>query len=159
MTSQLSALAGGLSFKKAKSYYSLLNLFNLKYFQVDPKKVVYRTLTKNELKLKYFLVHPLSEADVCPRCTRTHPGGPNTCKSIDKMCRQCGVVGHYVEVHAVTDFNLRQQIIATLGFDIYSNVAGCEPEPVFIPSVIVPALPQPVAVEWPAPGMDDWYST
>ena len=74
------------------------------------------------------------------------------------MCRQCGVVGHYVEVHDVTDYKLQREIVATLGLDIYSNVAGCKPEPVFIPSVIVPALPQPSPVEWPAPGMDDWYS-
>merc|ERR1719232_350049 len=37
----------------------------------------------------------------CPRCTRHHPGTPDTCKSIDKMCRTCGNVGHFREVHDI----------------------------------------------------------
>ena len=109
-----------------------------------------------------------SESSVCPRCTRNHPGGPNTCKSIDKICRLCGIVGHFVEVHQVTDYKLRQEIVATLGFDLYAPVPvpvmGCEPEPPILqPSTIIqqnfvnPLLSQP-GNDWPAGGMaDDWY--
>ena len=43
----------------------------------------------------------------CPRCTRHHPGSQDTCKSIDKMCRRCGNVGHFQEVHDINDAHYR----------------------------------------------------
>ena len=43
----------------------------------------------------------------CPRCTRHHPGMPDNCKSIDKICRTCQNVGHFREVHDITDPHYR----------------------------------------------------
>ena len=37
----------------------------------------------------------------CTRCTVTHPGGAEKCKSIDRMCKHCGLVGHLSKVHWV----------------------------------------------------------
>ena len=57
----------------------------------------------------------------CPRCTRHHPGTPDTCKSLDKMCRRCGNVGHFTEVHDVTDPHYRQLINTTLGMNLWGD--------------------------------------
>lgn len=54
------------------------------------------------------------------RCTRSHPGGADKCKSVDKICKRCGIVGHFVEVHDVMDVEFRKLITMTLGFDIYN---------------------------------------
>ncbi len=81
------------------------------------------------------------------------------------MCRLCGLVGHFSEVHQVTDYKLRQEIVATLGFDLYAPVPvpvmGCEPEssisqPTTM-SFVNPLLPQP-GIDWPAGGtVGDWH--
>merc|ERR1719445_36751 len=57
----------------------------------------------------------------CPRCTRHHPGMPDNCKSLDKMCRRCGNVGHFTEVHEVTDPVYRQLINNTLGMNLWGD--------------------------------------
>ena len=62
----------------------------------------------------------------CPRCTRHHPGTPDTCKSLDKMCRRCGNVGHFTEVHDVTDPHYRQLIVNTLGINLWGDWQGEE---------------------------------
>ena len=80
--------------------------------------------TKNYLEGRYFS----NDFPPCPRCTRQHSNKPSTCRSIDRMCRQCGLVGHFVEVHAVTDPKFRREIVAEIGFDIYS-IQGCPPDP------------------------------
>ena len=72
----------------------------------------------------------------CPRCTRFHPGGPDKCKSIDKLCRKCNNVGHFTEVHDITDNMFRQLIVNTLGINLWpewdpASVPAKEaPEPV-----------------------------
>ena len=60
----------------------------------------------------------------CPRCTRHHPGTPETCKSLDKICRRCGNVGHFTEVHDVTDPHYRQLIVNTLGINLWGDWQG-----------------------------------
>merc|ERR1712013_233962 len=57
----------------------------------------------------------------CPRCTRHHPGGQDKCKSIDKLCRKCGNVGHFTEVHDITDPMYRQLIVNTLGINLWGD--------------------------------------
>merc|ERR1719445_1222004 len=57
----------------------------------------------------------------CPRCTRHHPGTPETCKSIDKMCRRCQNVGHFQEVHDISDPHYRQLIVSTLGINLWGD--------------------------------------
>ena len=57
----------------------------------------------------------------CPRCTRHHPGMPDNCKSLDKMCRRCNNVGHFTEVHDVTDPHYRQLIVNTLGINLWGD--------------------------------------
>jgi len=57
----------------------------------------------------------------CPRCTRHHPGTPETCKSIDKMCRRCQNVGHFQEVHDISDPHYRQLIVNTLGINLWGD--------------------------------------
>jgi len=57
----------------------------------------------------------------CPRCTRHHPGGQDKCKSIDKLCRKCGNVGHFTEVHDITDPQYRQLIVNTLGINLWGD--------------------------------------
>ena len=85
---------------------------------------------KSMLDSRSFL-NDSSQHPVCPRCTRQHSGPPGTCKSVDRACKLCGIVGHFVEVHQVTDPKFRKEIVVELGFDIYSTnlVAGCEPDP------------------------------
>merc|ERR1719369_3904 len=57
----------------------------------------------------------------CPRCTRHHPGGQDKCKSLDKLCRKCGNVGHFTEVHDITDPMYRQLIVNTLGINLWGD--------------------------------------
>merc|ERR1719483_1123798 len=57
----------------------------------------------------------------CPRCTRHHPGGQDKCKSIDKLCRKCGNVGHFTEVHDITYPMYRQLIVNTLGINLWGD--------------------------------------
>ena len=57
----------------------------------------------------------------CPRCTRQHPGTPDECKSIDKVCRRCGVVGHFQEVHDVRDAQFREFIVQTIGSQLWNQ--------------------------------------
>lgn len=57
----------------------------------------------------------------CPRCTRHHPGGQDKCKSIDKLCRKCNNVGHFTEVHDITDPMYRQLIVNTLGINLWGD--------------------------------------
>ena len=71
--------------------------------------------------------HSATSFSPCPRCTRNHP--PSACRSLDRMCRQCGLVGHFVEIHSVTDPKFRRDIVAELGFDVFS-AQGCEMEPI-----------------------------
>jgi hypothetical protein len=59
----------------------------------------------------------------CVRCLRQHPGGEASCKSKDKTCRRCGLVGHYAEIHDVTDPTVRQAIADTLGEDVLTPPA------------------------------------
>ena len=60
MTSQLSALAGGLSFKTAKSYYSRINLHTIgagvRLGWVSQSLVLANQDTASELKLNVFVV-------------------------------------------------------------------------------------------------------
>ena len=53
----------------------------------------------------YFLVWSKNvEGQVpCARCTRSHIGGSEKCKSINMMCKRCNEIGHFVEVHDVMD--------------------------------------------------------
>jgi hypothetical protein len=135
---------------------------------------------KNMLESRTFL-NDSSQHPVCPRCTRQHSGGPTTCKSLERTCRLCGLVGHFVEVHQVTDLKFRKEIVAALGFDIYSTnpVAGCEPDPSAAssqqqvdPNFAVasqqsfPIVAQPLSnnvdqvdgASWPSSGLNDWYN-
>merc|ERR1719483_1647350 len=57
----------------------------------------------------------------CPRCTRHHPGGQDKCKSIDKLCRKCNNVGHFTEVHDITDPMYMQLIVNTLGINLWGD--------------------------------------
>merc|ERR1719402_600496 len=57
----------------------------------------------------------------CPRCTRHHPGGQDKCKSIDKLCRKCNNIGHFTEVHDITDPKFRQLITNTLGINLWPD--------------------------------------
>merc|ERR1712029_666340 len=57
----------------------------------------------------------------CLRCTWTHPGGPDKCRSNDRLCRRCGIVGHTQHLHSVIDMNQRKRIVEFLGVDIYSD--------------------------------------
>jgi len=64
----------------------------------------------------------------CPRCTRRHPQVPqDKCKSVDKLCRKCNNVGHFTEIHDVTDPGFRQLIVTTLGLNLWGDA---EPQPV-----------------------------
>ena len=56
----------------------------------------------------------------CPRCTKQHPGLPDECRSCDKVCRKCGVVGHFQEVHDVTDRVFREIIGKTIGLQLWN---------------------------------------
>ena len=56
----------------------------------------------------------------CPRCTRHHPGPPDECRSCDKACRRCGVVGHFQEVHDVTHRAFREIIVKTIGQQLWN---------------------------------------
>ena len=63
----------------------------------------------------------------CPRCTRRHPhAGVEECRSLGKMCRRCGKVGHSTEVHDVTDPHYRQLIVNTLGINLWDDLQGEE---------------------------------
>ena len=62
---------------------------------------------------------PSDELVSCVRCLRKHPGGEANCKSRDKMCRRCGRVGHYVQIHDVEDPDIKQAIAEALGSDIF----------------------------------------
>ena len=55
----------------------------------------------------------------CPRCTRHHPGPPDECRSCDKACRRCGVVGHFQEVHDVTNKTFREIIVQSIHQDLW----------------------------------------
>merc|ERR1719187_2605038 len=56
----------------------------------------------------------------CARCTR--PGHlQDSCKSMNKACRQCGVLGHFNEVHDVIDDRYRQVIIQVLGINLWEE--------------------------------------
>ena len=57
----------------------------------------------------------------CTRCTVTHAGGAEKCKSIDRACKLCNMVGHMAKVHRVTDVEFRKLIVQTLGMDIYEE--------------------------------------
>lgn len=72
-----------------------------------------------------------------------HPGGPDNCKSKNKVkqnrffksvlqvnqnsgiffqgCRRCGLAGHYVDVHDITDPDFKKLIVQTIGVDIYGD--------------------------------------
>jgi len=65
----------------------------------------------------------------CPRCTRSHPGGHDKCKSIDKLCRKCNNVGHFTEVHDITDPGFRQLIVNTLGLNLWGDWEHPQPQP------------------------------
>jgi len=90
--------------------------------------------------------------EYCPRCTRSHPYGQKKCKSLDRACNQCGIIGHFKDAHMVkkclktinrkiilfvllqvTDPVKRREIIELLGCDIYDTrlplVYGCAPNP------------------------------
>ena len=43
-------------------------------------------------------------------------------------CRRCGLAGHYVDVHDITDPEFRKLIVQTIGVDIYgdTDMAGIE---------------------------------
>ena len=56
----------------------------------------------------------------CPRCTRHHPGSPDDCRSLDRACRRCGVVGHFQEVHDVTDEVFREIIAQTIKLKLWT---------------------------------------
>eukprot|EP00092_Neocalanus_flemingeri_P012051 GFUD01012992.1.p1 GENE.GFUD01012992.1~~GFUD01012992.1.p1 ORF type:complete len:194 (+),score=53.86 GFUD01012992.1:70-651(+) len=56
----------------------------------------------------------------CPRCTRHHPGTPSECRSCDKVCRRCGVVGHFQEVHDVVDERFRKIIVRAVGLQLWN---------------------------------------
>jgi len=63
---------------------------------------------------------PIFTSDACRRCLRRHPKLP--CKSLDKACRRCGVVGHFAEVHDIKDPTWQQAIIEALGLpDLYKE--------------------------------------
>ena len=47
---------------------------------------------------------------VCLRCLRNHPGGEEKCKSLERACKNCGFVGHFKEVHDVTDSVMRTRV-------------------------------------------------
>jgi len=59
----------------------------------------------------------------CARCTRIGHSSDD-CKSKDKCCRICNHVGHFVEVHDVTDQRFRQVIVKTLGIDLWDPRRG-----------------------------------
>jgi len=63
---------------------------------------------------------PRPEDYNCARCTRAGHAD-DTCKSKDKACRQCGVVGHFNEVHDVTDERYRQVITVALGVNLWEE--------------------------------------
>jgi len=66
------------------------------------------------------IAQPRQEDFPCPRCTRTgHP--QDKCKSRDKVCRKCNLVGHFVEVHEITDERFRQVITSELGYDLWES--------------------------------------
>ena len=50
------------------------------------------------------------------------------------ICRVCGKLGHFVEVHDVKDLAFRQRIIETLGEDIYSSSSSDEKNKTNAPS-------------------------
>jgi len=56
----------------------------------------------------------------CARCTRAGHL-QDSCKSKNKACRQCGVVGHFNEVHDVIDERYRQVIIQVLGINLWEE--------------------------------------
>ena len=57
----------------------------------------------------------------CARCTRHHPGLPGDCRSLDRACRRCGVVGHFQEVHDVTDEAFREIIAKTIKLKLWTK--------------------------------------
>jgi len=81
----------------------------------------------------------------CPRCTRLHQGGPDNCRSKNMVCKRCGVIGHFVDVHDVEDAEFRKLIVQTLEVDVF----GTTPVDVNAPL----EAPQPA----PMPNMDSWY--
>lgn len=86
---------------------------------------------KNKSKLNNFhikveavrLLEPDEPVHPCPRCTRLHQGGPDSCRSKNMLCRKCGLIGHFVDVHDIIDGEFRQIIVQTLGVDIYANTS------------------------------------
>lgn len=114
---------------------------HVKMWFEDPKAASltpYATRRLFDSVKKTLMNQRLFTAPVCPRCTRVHAGGPDKCKSKDKTCRQCGKVGHFVEVHDVTDPEFRRRIVDTIGIDIFGQ-----------------GLETPAAA--PIKLLDDWY--
>jgi len=64
---------------------------------------------------------PQPPSNECLRCTKQHPGGPDTCRSKDRRCRRCGIVGHFDTLHSIMDFDHRRRIVEYLGVDIYES--------------------------------------
>ena len=44
-------------------------------------------------------------------------------KYLFQLCRKCGLIGHFVDVHDIIDGEFRQIIVQTLGVDIYANTS------------------------------------
>ena len=62
-----------------------------------------------------------------------------------QVCKRCGVIGHFVDVHDVEDAEFRKLIVQTLEVDVF----GTTPVDVNAPL----EAPQPA----PMPNMDSWY--
>lgn len=55
----------------------------------------------------------------CLRCLRHHLGGEKACQSKERVCRRCGEMGHFADVHDVTDEALQERITQVIGSNLF----------------------------------------
>ncbi|TRY62709.1 hypothetical protein TCAL_00874 [Tigriopus californicus] len=61
-----------------------------------------------------------SETSVeCLRCLRHHIGGEGACQSKERVCRRCGEMGHFADVHDVTDETLQERITEVIAINLF----------------------------------------
>ncbi|XP_040581146.1 uncharacterized protein [Lepeophtheirus salmonis] len=92
-------------------------------------------------------------SEICPRCIRVGHSS-SKCKSKDKVCFKCGIMGHFVEIHEVTDVKIRETIVKGLGIDIFKDssddTAAKKPR-------LEPLNPM-IGVPPPPDKFNDWYN-